>query len=171
MSIVRDEPMRDTEAWRALHSCLKDPAWAPTTLLAATRKALKAHDTHLDVWWSSARERWQIMHFMPRVNCWETIFYWQGHDGSYREPGPADSILRRLYAMDVTRTGKDLKQVAKECDAARVKADETKKETVCREGGAAAYDFGLSRSGKRLRIQVPGFKKKGARRAHVPASR
>jgi len=111
-------PTQGSAAWQSFTFRPQDPVWAPHALLERTRKALKAYDTYLDLWWSPMRQmhsglagRWRIVAFMPKTSTWDTVLYWEGEGGTYRDPSP-EGCLMAAQKADLWARGDDLKKLS-----------------------------------------------------------
>lgn len=123
-----------------------DPAWAPAALLERCRAGLKAYDPYLDLWWSPMRGfgqlapgRWRVVCWMKGQNTWDTVFFWEGLDGKYREPA-VDAMVEKIRRCDLWARGTDLGQHAKRIDGKKEDADAKDERTKLDEAWGHSVD-------------------------------
>lgn len=111
-------PTQGSAGWQSYSFLPPDPSWAPSGLIERTRKALKAYDSYLNLWWSPMRGmasglpgRWRIVCYMPRTSTWDTVLYWEGEGGSYRDPSP-EGCLQAAQRCDMWARNDDLTKLA-----------------------------------------------------------
>lgn len=137
---VRCVPQEGSAGWRAFSDRPKDPVWSNRSLLERTRKALKAYDSYLDLWWSPTRRfhseipgRWRIVCFMPNAHVWDTVQYWEGESGEYRDPSPEGCLIAAqrcdMWARD-TNLSAVSKKVDGKNDAVKERAEASKFDEV-----------------------------------------
>lgn len=100
-----------------------DPIWAPSAALSRARRALKAYDPCLSLWWSTVRRvgseipgRWRVVRFSFNTGEWDTVFYWEGDNGEFLNEFPTETLLARVQACDLSKQGKNLQEVADEIE-------------------------------------------------------
>lgn len=131
----------------SLRFCPPDPVWAPAESLEKARKALKAFDPRLNLWWSPMRHfnselpgRWRVVEFLAGSGTWDTVFSWEGPEGQYRPPLPVEPIIAKIASMDVTKHGGDLTKMSKALDAKNDKQDEKSKTAKKDDARRSAHD-------------------------------
>lgn len=128
-----------TAAFRSFHFKPPDPVWAPSSALDEARKALRAFDPRLNLWWSTTRKRddperpgrWRVVEWMANQGNWSTCFYWEGENGEYRDPMPVQPIIDKLG-----RIAQNLAVVAQQAEEAEQKREHTRLkewQEACRE--------------------------------------
>lgn len=73
-----------------------------------TRRRLRELDGRLDLWWCSKKGRWKVMEWLRIQGTWSFTFYWQGPEGEYRSPAPAEPMLQKLAEIDWSDLGQNL---------------------------------------------------------------
>lgn len=148
-------PDKDTETFRSFSHVPKDPDIASETI-ERCREALKAYDPYLNVWWSPARGlskpapvgRWRIVQWVPRTGNWDTVTYWEGEDGAYRQPSPSE-MLAEVQRLDLWARGDDASQLSMRLDAANARRANKAKETKHEDTFKDSIDFAEIAVGKR----------------------
>lgn len=144
-----------------LRFCPPDPAWASKPLLERTRRALKAYDRHLNIWWCPNRGlargdeempgRWRVVRYGERAGGWKKWFYWEGPQGEYRHPFPVEPILEKVKAGE-----HNMRELAIAIDQRNDRIKERQREEAMREvhaGAREAYRFYMNRK----IISAPGY--------------
>lgn len=137
-----------------------DPAWAPVDLVARCRKALKDYDSFLDLWWSPMRGfggervgRWRVVEWLKSRGNWDTAFYWEGADGSYREPSP-QGILAEAQKCDMWARGNDLVNASRVIDDANARREQKIKSERMDRAWDGAIDKADIQTGKRFSVDL-----------------
>lgn len=150
---VRCAPEAGTQAHQSFTFRPADPAWAPIALVERCRTALKAYDAYLDLWWSPMRGfggfapgRWRVVQWLKLSGTWDTVFYWEGLKGEYREPSP-DALVNKIRACDLWARDDDLGKAAKRLADENDKREEKEKRTRYDEAFDHAHDIGIRAEG------------------------
>jgi len=157
-------PSKDTTKAKQFEFRPPDPAWAPTAAVQRARKALKAYDPYLDLWWSPAVRlgteqpgRWCVKEWLPSTGAWDMVLVWEGPNGEYRDEFPTDVLVAKVAAkslkgvsfaahLDKVESSND----TRDADAERIRLREGWREA----NHKAAYD-----SKRKFGVRVPGLKK------------
>jgi hypothetical protein len=121
--------------------------------LEACRRSLKAYDLDLDLWWSPVRKprcelpgRWRVVAWLPNTGNWDTVFYWEGEDGTYRDPSP-QALLNKVMQCDMWARGDNLAALSTRTDEANEKKDKAKERARLDGTFKDSMDFAESQSG------------------------
>lgn len=122
-------PIEGGHLWRMSHWCPADPEWCSLHEVRSVRLALKRHDALLNLWWEPARRRaqtpdipgrWRVVRWMQTLGNHDTVFYWEGDNGSYRGlDGAATAMVNRLQMMEQ----KTMKELDRECEEHNAEVD------------------------------------------------
>ena len=158
----QSEAERRSVAWQPA-----DPIWAPSAALARIRRALKAYDSYLSIWWSPMRRmasevpgRWRVVRYSVNMGEWDTVFYWEGDNGELLNEFPVETILARVQACDLSKQGKNLQEVADEVERHNERLKETRKKQMSEQAWKTAHEqaehaSGLKRTYATAKVDAP----------------
>ena len=162
----RTVPMTDSERRRVSWQPA-DPIWAPSAALSRVRRLLRDYDPCLSIWWSPIRRmssevpgRWRVVRYSVSMAEWDTVFYWEGDQGEFLNEFPAETILARVRACDLTKQGKNLQEVADEVERHNDRLRETRKKELAEQAWKTAHEraehaAGIKRTYATAKVDAP----------------